>query len=89
MKTKPTQQSIAKLREIGLQPHVLICRSERPLDDEVRQKLSMFCNVPLEAVVEARDVDHTIYEMPLMLQRREARRHRLPLARLETHSSGH
>ncbi len=68
LKTKPSQQSIAKLREIGLHPHVLICRCERPLDAEVRHKLSMFCNVPLDAVVEARDVDHTIYEMPLMLQ---------------------
>ncbi len=67
LKTKPTQQSIAKLREIGLQPQVLICRTERPLDDDVRQKLSMFCNVPVNAVVEARDVPHTIYEMPLML----------------------
>ncbi|SRR5579862_221352 len=68
LKTKPSQQSIAKLREIGLYPHVLICRCERPLDAEVRQKLSLFCNVPLDAVVEARDVDNTIYEMPLMLQ---------------------
>jgi CTP synthase len=68
LKTKPTQQSIAKLREIGIQPHVLICRCERPLDEDVRQKLSMFCNVPRYAVIEARDVDHTIYEMPLMLQ---------------------
>ncbi len=48
LKTKPTQQSIAKLREIGLQPQVLICRTEHPLDDDVRQKLSIFCNVPLE-----------------------------------------
>ncbi len=69
LKTKPSQQSIAKLREIGLQPQVLICRTEHPLEEDVRQKLSMFCNVPLEAVVEARDVDHSIYEMPLMLQR--------------------
>jgi len=68
LKTKPSQQSIAKLREIGLQPHVLICRCERPLDAEVRQKLSMFCNVSLDAVIEARDVDNTIYEMPIMLQ---------------------
>ncbi|MGI8955667.1 MAG: CTP synthase, partial [Chthoniobacterales bacterium] len=67
LKTKPTQQSIAKLREIGLQPQVLICRTERPLDNDVRQKLSMFCNVGLNAVIEARDVPHTIYEMPLML----------------------
>jgi CTP synthase len=68
LKTKPTQQSIAKLREIGIQPHVLICRSERRIDKEVRQKLSMFCNVPLHAVVEARDVDHSIYELPIILQ---------------------
>ena len=67
LKTKPTQQSIAKLREIGLQPQVLVCRTERPLDAEVRQKLSMFGNVGLDAVIEARDVPHTIYEMPLML----------------------
>jgi CTP synthase len=69
LKTKPSQQSIAKLREIGLHPQVLVCRTEHPLEEEVRQKLSMFCNVPLGAVIEARDVDHSIYEMPLMLQR--------------------
>jgi CTP synthase len=68
LKTKPTQQSIAKLREIGLQPQVLICRTEMPLDEEVRQKLSLFCNVPLDAVIEAGDVDHTIYEAPLNLR---------------------
>jgi len=67
LKTKPTQQSIAKLREIGIQPQVLVCRTEHPLDAEVRQKLSMFCNVAPEAVIEARDVPHTIYEVPLML----------------------
>ncbi len=67
LKTKPTQQSVAKLREIGIAPQVLICRTERPLDDDIRQKLSMFCNVSVNAVVEARDVPHTIYEMPLML----------------------
>ncbi len=69
LKTKPSQQSIAKLREIGLHPQVLICRTEHPLGEDVRHKLSVFCNVPLEAVVEARDVDHTIYELPLMLQK--------------------
>jgi CTP synthase len=69
LKTKPSQQSIAKLREIGLHPQVLVCRTEHPIEEDVRNKLSMFCNVPLEAVVEARDVDSSIYEMPLMLQR--------------------
>jgi CTP synthase len=67
LKTKPTQQSVSKLREIGLQPQVLLCRTEHPLDPELRQKLSMFCNVSPRGVIEARDVKHTIYEMPLML----------------------
>jgi CTP synthase len=67
LKTKPTQQSVAKLREIGLQPQVLICRTEKPLDRDVRQKLSMFCSVSEKAVIEARDVEHTVYAYPLML----------------------
>lgn len=67
LKTKPTQQSVAKLREIGLQPHVLICRTEMPLDIEVREKLSLYCNVPVEAVIEGGDVENTIYEAPINL----------------------
>src|SRR3989441_10083902 len=67
LKTKPTQQSVAKLREIGLQPQILLCRTEHPLDAELRQKLSMFCNVSPRGVIEERDVKNTIYEMPLML----------------------
>src|SRR5207244_4347279 len=58
LKTKPTQQSVAKLREIGLQPQVLICRSEKSIDRELRQKLSMFCSVSEKAVIEARDFTH-------------------------------
>src|SRR5271156_910502 len=69
LKTKPTQQSVAKLREIGITPHILVCRCERPLDKELRHKISLFCNVPYEAVIEEKDVDHSIYEVPLMLQR--------------------
>ena len=68
LKTKPTQQSVAKLREIGLQPQVLICRTEKPLELEVREKLSLYCNIPVDAVIEARDVENSIYEFPLMLQ---------------------
>ncbi len=68
LKTKPTQQSIAKLREIGIQPHVVLCRSELPIERDVREKISMFCNVPSEAVIECRDVPHSIYELPLYLQ---------------------
>ena len=69
LKTKPTQQSVAKLREIGIAPHIIVCRCEKPLDKELRQKISLFCNVPFEAVIEEKDVDHSIYEVPLMLQR--------------------
>jgi CTP synthase len=69
LKTKPTQQSIAKLREIGITPHILVCRCEKHLDKELREKISLFCNVPYEAVIEEKDVDHTIYELPLVLQR--------------------
>ncbi|MSU27990.1 MAG: CTP synthase [Pedosphaera sp.] len=69
LKTKPTQQSVAKLREIGITPHILVCRCEQPLDLELRKKVSMFCSVPQEAVVEHKDVEHSIYEVPLMLQR--------------------
>ena len=69
LKTKPTQQSVAKLREIGITPNIIACRCERPLDKDLREKISLFCNVPVEAVIEAKDVDHSIYEMPLMLQR--------------------
>ena len=69
LKTKPTQQSVAKLREIGITPHIIVCRCEQPLNKELRQKISLFCNVPYDAVIEERDVEHTIYEVPLMLQR--------------------
>jgi len=69
LKTKPTQQSVAKLREIGIAPRILVCRCDRPLSKELRQKISLFCNVPVEAVIEEKDVDHSIYEVPLMLQR--------------------
>ena len=67
LKTKPTQQSIAKLREIGIGPNIILCRTEHALDLEVREKISLFCNVPIEDVIEVRDVKHTIYEVPLKL----------------------
>ncbi len=68
LKTKPSQQSVAKLREIGIQPDILVCRSDKPLNLELRQKLSLFCNVELKAVIEEMDVETSIYELPLMLQ---------------------
>jgi CTP synthase len=58
---------VAKLREIGIQPDILICRTEKPLGLEIRQKLSLFCNVPVPAVIEERDVGSSIYELPQML----------------------
>lgn len=67
LKTKPTQQSVAKLREIGIAPDVIICRSEYPIDDDIKHKLSMFCNVQKEAVVPFVDLENTIYEAPLKL----------------------
>ncbi len=69
LKTKPTQQSVAKLREIGIQPHFLVCRCDHPMSPEMREKLSMFCNVPVKAVIEEMDVGSSIYELPLMLQK--------------------
>ncbi len=69
LKTKPSQQSVAKLREIGIQPDILVCRTEEPMDDDMRMKLSMFCNVEQRAVIEERDVEHSIYELPLMLDK--------------------
>ncbi|MEM7672260.1 MAG: CTP synthase [Verrucomicrobiota bacterium] len=67
LKTKPSQQSVAKLREIGIQPDILVCRSEHPITEEIRRKLSLFCNVPTKAVIEEMDVQHSIYELPLEL----------------------
>ncbi|MCX7817704.1 MAG: CTP synthase [Kiritimatiellae bacterium] len=67
IKTKPSQHSVARLREIGISPDVLICRTEVPLSAEARRKLGLFCNVPAHAVIEERDVEHSIYELPLVL----------------------
>ena len=69
LKTKPTQQSVAKLREIGIQPDILVCRTEQPITEEIREKLSLFCSVPKEAVIEEMDVTHSIYELPHMLKK--------------------
>ena len=68
LKTKPTQHSVGILRQIGIQPDVLVCRTERSLDVSDREKIALFCNVPLDAVIEERDKDFSIYEVPLSLQ---------------------
>jgi len=71
IKTKPTQHSVGKLRELGILPDVLICRTEKPLSDEVRDKIALFCSVERRAVIEEIDLAETstIYELPLVLQR--------------------
>ncbi|MFC1680048.1 CTP synthase [Elusimicrobiota bacterium] len=67
LKTKPTQHSVGKLREIGINPDIIICRSERPLTPELKSKIAMFCSVHRESVIDAYDVP-TIYEVPLLFQ---------------------
>ncbi|HSW63086.1 MAG TPA: CTP synthase [Dissulfurispiraceae bacterium] len=67
MKTKPTQHSVNELREIGIQPDVLLCRTERPLPPEMKRKIAIHCNLDADAVIAALDVD-TVYEVPLSLK---------------------
>ncbi|MFH0858796.1 MAG: CTP synthase [Candidatus Omnitrophota bacterium] len=68
VKTKPTQHSVGTLREIGIIPDVLICRTEEPLTDSVKEKISLFCNVKKEAVIESPDM-HSIYQVPLVFKK--------------------
>jgi len=87
MKTKPTQHSVKELRGIGIQPDILMCRSEGPLSRSVREKIGLFCNVKADEVIEARDVE-SIYEVPIMLEsnglgRLLIEKLRLPAAKLE------
>ncbi|MDV6034307.1 MAG: CTP synthase [Phycisphaera sp. RhM] len=67
LKTKPTQHSVGQLREIGIQPDVLVCRCEHSISREERDKIALFCNVPTEAVIEEKDKDFSIYEVPISL----------------------
>ncbi len=68
LKTKPTQHSVKELRSIGIQPDIILCRTDRFLDENIKSKISLFTNVPLEAVITAKDVDN-IYEIPLLFAR--------------------
>jgi CTP synthase len=65
LKTKPTQHSVKELRAIGIQPDMLMCRSERPLPQDVKEKIALFCDVDVNAVITAKDVD-SVYEVPLV-----------------------
>jgi CTP synthase len=67
LKTKPTQHSVGALRQIGIQPDVLICRTEHPISPEDKDKIALFCNVEKRAVIEERDKEFSIYEVPLSL----------------------
>ncbi|MBQ7028967.1 MAG: CTP synthase [Thermoguttaceae bacterium] len=67
LKTKPTQHSVERLRQIGIQPDFIVCRTEQPISQEECDKIALFCNVPSKCVVEERDADFSIYEVPLSL----------------------
>lgn len=68
LKTKPTQHSVKELLEAGIQPDILVCRSEFPLSSEIRKKLALFCNVPMNGVIEALDAE-TIYDVPILMRK--------------------
>ncbi|MDR1049208.1 MAG: CTP synthase [Synergistaceae bacterium] len=70
LKTKPTQHSVQELRRIGILPNILVCRSSRPMTEEMKNKIALFCTVPSEAVIEMRD-EPTIYKVPLSLYRQK------------------
>lgn len=67
IKTKPTQHSVGMLRQAGIQPDILICRTEKHISAEIKEKLSLFCNVDRNAIIEERDVKPYLYEIPLIL----------------------
>jgi CTP synthase len=68
LKTKPTQHSVKELLEAGIQPDILVCRSEHHLNMDIRKKLALFCNVPINGVIEARDAN-TIYDVPILMRK--------------------
>ncbi len=71
LKTKPTQHSVKALMEFGIRPDILLCRTEHKLSKDMRQKIGLFCNVEENNVIEVMDVESTIYEVPIMLSKRE------------------
>ena len=66
IKTKPTQHSVQKMREIGIQPDILLCRTEKKLSKEIKSKIALFCNLDVKSVITAMDVK-SIYQVPLAL----------------------
>jgi CTP synthase len=82
MKTKPTQHSVKELRSIGIQPDILVCRSDRPLPQGLKDKMSEFCDVPVESVITAADAK-SIYEVPLILEKEGLAQQTLNLLQME------
>ena len=66
LKTKPTQHSVKELRMLGIKPDILLCRTSRRMTREMKRKLSLFCDVELESVMEALDIEKTVYEIPIL-----------------------
>ena len=83
LKTKPTQHSVQKLREIGIQPEIIVARCDRELSKELKRKISLFCNVPPEAVISGRDVD-CLYSVPLEFHREGLDRHIISMLNIWT-----
>jgi CTP synthase len=83
LKTKPTQHSVKELRAIGIQPDILLCRSERPLPQDVKEKIALFCDVDVQAVVTASDVE-SVYECPLVFAEQRVDEIVLRLLNLDT-----
>jgi CTP synthase len=86
LKTKPTQHSVKELRSIGIQPDILVCRSDRPIDKDLKLKISRFCGVNHRNVIEALDVD-TIYSVPLVMEKEGLCRQVLDVLNLDDHKS--
>ncbi|NJN01097.1 MAG: CTP synthase [Leptolyngbyaceae cyanobacterium SL_1_1] len=82
VKTKPTQHSVKELRSIGIQPDILVCRSERPIASHIKEKISEFCDVPVECVIPARDAN-SIYEVPLIMEKEGMAHQALKILNLE------
>ena len=83
LKTKPTQHSVRELMQIGIQPDILVCRSERPLSADIKRKIALFCNVDFDCVIESPDVQ-SIYEIPLRFREQGIDREVCERLRLET-----
>ncbi|MEZ4704777.1 MAG: CTP synthase [Bdellovibrionota bacterium] len=69
VKTKPTQHSVKALQQIGIQPDILLCRTEQNLDEGIKKKIALFCNISADSVITAKDVDTTTYEIPLVFHK--------------------